>query len=418
MSLPIGYTLNKEINRIGFRQQKKPPSSSRVIYDRGEASLLTIASCGSGKGRGNIMPTCLKYRGSLIVLDIKGEAAVVTAKARAKFSRVYIVDPFKKVTDSPAKFNPFDILAGTGSVEQNGTMIAKAFQPEGGTTGDDTYWDNTAHQLLTAACIQALTTDKSFSKMRSLLCVDDVVYKLAVMLDTKQITNRLAVELITGFLPVTDVTRSCILSSVQQHLSIFGDADVLHSLDGPTSFDINELLDGKPITIYFVIPPNKLSAYSTLLRLWFTTMLHLFTERVTRPKLATLFLIDECANLGKVDGLVTAITLLRSYGIRLWLFFQSLGQMKGLYKTDWMTILDNCDCIQAYGFKHYPTAKEMSEIIGTMTPAQLLAMPKEHAVLMRAGHPVEVIKRLDYLKDSLFKNSGFQPNRFYEFERI
>jgi hypothetical protein len=37
---------------------------------------------------------------------------------------------------------------------------------------------------------------------------------------------------------------------------------------------------------------------------------------------------------------------------------------------------------------------------------------------MRAGQPVEVIKRLDYLKDSLFKNKGFEKNTFYEYEKL
>ncbi len=418
--VPLGYKIKLENHHIGFRREiniKSKPFAN-VIYDKSESHMLTIASTGSGKGRGNIIPASLSHRGSLIVLDLKGEAARVTAEAREEFSDVYIIDPFKKVTGSPARFNPFDILPDADCAEQNGIMIAKAFQPEGGTTGDEQYWDNTSHQLLSAACIHALTTDKSFSKMRSVLCSDDVTYKLAVMLDNKEVKNKLAIELISSFLQVTEVTRSCILSCVQQHLSILGDPPVLESLDGPTSFDVNQLLNGKPVTIYFVIPPNKLAAYSTLLRLWFTTLLHLFTEREKRPEIATLFLIDECANLGKIDGLVTAVTLLRSYGLKLWMFFQSLGQMKGIYKTEWSTILDNCDSIQAYGFKHYPTAKEMSEIIGSMTPAQLLSMPKEHAVLMRAGHPVEVMKRLDYLKDKLFKNTGFKKNPFYEFERV
>ena len=418
MSMPLGYRIQKEKNTIGFRKEKSPTKRGKIIYDKNESHMLTIAPTGAGKGRGNIIPACLNYKGSLIVLDVKGEAARVTADARAKFSDVYIIDPFKKVTNSPAKFNPFDTLVDTSSQEQNGIMIAKALQPQDGTIKDDAYWDNTSHQLLSAICIHALTTDKSFSKMRSLICSDDVTYKLAVMLDSKEIKNKLAADLISSFLSVTEVTRSCTLSCAQQHLEILGTSSVLDNLDGPSSFSVKDLLDGKPITLYFVIPPNKLASYSTLLRVWFTSLLQLFTEREKRPKLPTLFLIDECANLGRIDGLVTAITLLRSYGIRLWLFFQSLGQMKTTYKLEYSTIFDNCDFIQAYGFKHYPTAKEMSEFIGTMTPAQLLGMPKEHAVLMQANQPLEIMKRLDYLKDPLFKNSGFMKNVFYEFSKI
>jgi type IV secretion system protein VirD4 len=234
-----------------------------------------------------------------------------------------------------------------------------------------------------------------------------------------KITNTLAIELISSYLSVpARPTRGCILSTVHQHLGILGDPVVLDTLEGPTSFDIKGLIKGDPITIYFVIPPNKLAAYSMLLRLWFTSLLYLFTERTRRPRNPTLFIIDECANLGKLDGLMTAITLMRSYGLRIWCMFQSIGQIKDKYRNDWMTIIDNCDVIQAYGFKHYPTAKEMSEIIGSITPGQLLKIPRENAVLMRAGQPVEIIKRLDYLKDNFFKNKGFKKNPIYEYSKL
>jgi type IV secretion system protein VirD4 len=254
--------------------------------------------------------------------------------------------------------------------------------------------------------------------MRKLLYDSDVEYGLAVLLDSKKVTSTLSKELISAFVQTTDVTRSGILATAHQYVGILGDPAVLESLDGPTSFDINALLAGEPMTIYFVIPPNKLTAYAELVRLWFTTLLHLFSERIVRPIIPTLLIIDECANLGKLDGLISAVTLMRCYGMRIWPMFQSLGQMKNIYKTDWMTIIDNCDIIQAYGIKHYPTAKEMSEIIGGITAGQLLKMQREHAVLMRAGKPVEIIRRPDYLKDAFFRNMGFQKNPFYEFSKI
>ncbi len=418
-TLPLGYLTTKKSNPIGFAREKEPPPASPLIYDSGEANLLTIAPTGAGKGRGNIIPTCLSYKGSLIVLDVKGEAAKITAKARRKFGKVYIVDPFKKVTRTPARFNPMDIAMDPSCVEQQGIMIAKAFQPDNGTYSADPYWDNTAHELLSAVCIHALTSGKSFTDMRRILFAEDVTYKLALMLDNKEIRNPLAIELVRAFLQIPETpTRNCVLSSVHQHLGILGDPVVLESLEGPSSFNIQSLVNGEPITIYFVIPPNKLAAYSVLLRLWFTSLLYLFTERTTRPKLPTLLIIDECSNLGKLDGLMSAITLMRCYGLRIWCMFQSVAQIKDKYKSEWLTIIDNCDVIQAYGFKHFPTAKEMSEIIGGISAAELLCMPRENAILMRAGMPVATIKRLDYLKDELFKNSGFQKNPFYAFSKI
>src|SRR5262249_22690035 len=44
--------------------------------------LLTIAPTGAGKGRGVIIPNLLRFEGSVIVIDPKGETWHVTARRR------------------------------------------------------------------------------------------------------------------------------------------------------------------------------------------------------------------------------------------------------------------------------------------------------------------------------------------------
>jgi type IV secretion system protein VirD4 len=417
--LPIGYTVSSKFQQqvIGFNQPGNNPPENELITNNGEAHLLTIAPTGAGKGRGNIIPACLSYReGSMLILDPKGEAARVTAKARRQFGKVAIIDPFKIVTNNPDRFNPFDIAIHHGTLpEQQGVMIANALQQERGSFTNDPFWDNKAHELITGLTITELLGNKSFTNLRKYLFEKDVDYKLASMLDSKAVSNTFAYELIGSYLQSpAEKTRPSILATAQQHLAILGDPAVLESLSGPSSFNINDLLNGEAITIYLVIPPNKLRGYSALLRLWITSFLYLFAERKSRPATPTLFIIDECASLGRLEPLVSAICLLRSYGIRIWTMFQDLGQIKQLYPQDWTTIINNCDVIQTFGIRTHLMAKDLADVLGVFTPAQLLALPADTAVLGRAGKASAIIKRLDYLKDKIFQDSGYEVNAFYE----
>jgi len=35
-----------------------------------------------------------------------------------------------------------------------------------------------------------------------------------------------------------------------------------------STFDLNDLLEGKPISIYLCIPPDKLTSHKALLKIW------------------------------------------------------------------------------------------------------------------------------------------------------
>lgn len=60
--------------------------------------MITIAGSRSGKGVSMIMPNLLFYRGSMQVIDPKGELASITARRRAMglTQKVYVLDPFER----------------------------------------------------------------------------------------------------------------------------------------------------------------------------------------------------------------------------------------------------------------------------------------------------------------------------------
>ena len=72
-AIPIGYRI-EERSPLGFGlapQEHQGPGS--LISDDSDASLVTIAGTGTGKGVSQVIPTALTYPGSMIIVDIKGD---------------------------------------------------------------------------------------------------------------------------------------------------------------------------------------------------------------------------------------------------------------------------------------------------------------------------------------------------------
>ena len=89
-TLLLGWEKEKAPSRpVGFceyAEESEGSSGKRVkklwSCPDPESHLVTIAPTGAGKGRSAIIPTCLNWKGGLIVIDPKGEAVATTARYR------------------------------------------------------------------------------------------------------------------------------------------------------------------------------------------------------------------------------------------------------------------------------------------------------------------------------------------------
>src|SRR3546814_10620465 len=78
-------------------------------------------------------------------------------------------------------------------------------------------------------------------------------------------------------------------------------------------------------------------------------------------------LLDECASLGRMAGLMQDLATLRRYRVWLWPVFQNIGQMKMLYRDGWNTIEANCGMRQYIAAHDAETAQHASNLCGTAT---------------------------------------------------
>ena len=69
-------------------------------------------------------------------------------------------------------------------------------------------------------------------------------------------------------------------------------------------------------------------------------------------------------NLGSLDLLPQAVSLLRGYGLQLWTFWQDLSQMMRLYPNNWESLVNNAAVLQAFGVPGHASRNSWRVILG------------------------------------------------------
>jgi type IV secretion system protein VirD4 len=266
--------------------------------------------------------------------------------------------------------------------------------------------------VIAAVAETAPKAERHFGKVREILMSDDAVYNLAALIENHDELNRLSKQNISSFLPITEQTRSGILSTSQSYLKVVNSDSALRSLSKST-ISLDAVRRGDPMTIYIVIPPDKLESHGALLRLWVGALMLTVMGRKRRPKRSTLFLLDECAQLGEFGPLRQSMTLLRGYGLQVWPFFQDLSQLQRLYPKDWRTIFNNAGVFQLFGVANHLMAKESSDLIGDIDADMLRNMAKDRQIIAVSNEKAISARVPDYLVDAPFQGL-YDPNPMFE----
>jgi type IV secretion system protein VirD4 len=407
--LLLGWSVEPESRaRVGFGgpAREESPATRRPITLGGDGHIITVAPTGAGKGRGAIIPNLLRYEGPVIVVDPKGENCRVTARARRAMGHdVKIIDPFGLVTEESDELNPLDVLFRPG-VERESECQALAMMLAGGADGmKEPFWEIWGRSLVSGVIAYVAEHEprgaRTFGRVRELLKNDDVVFALAKLLDEHPTLKGLPRTEIASFLQLTDVTRSGVLATAQSFTEVVNSAPARRTLSG-TTIDLDAVAAGDPVTIYLVIPPDKLASHGALLRLWIGALLKTVMSRAQRPDHDTLFVIDECAQLGQLEHLRVAMTLLRGYGLKVWAFFQDLSQLRRLYPDDWQSIVNNAAVFQTFGLTNHVMATETASIVGDVDAFALRALARDRQVLAAARARAQVCGLPDYLRDPEF----------------
>ncbi len=409
--IPLGWTAEVDpIPRMGFRRRITEPAKSirALVEDSSENHLLVVAPTGAGKGRHIIIPTLLYDEAPAVVLDIKGEAAAVTAAYRRKAMKheVTIIDPWKRVKGSKGQFNPLQILkVGSPSMADDAFALASLLK-QPGASPNDPYWNERAESLIAGLMVYVATSPKEeardMGRVHALLHMSDLVFSLARILDDNPEMDQFAYSQIAALVGLSaDNTRHGIISTAQSLVRCFA-SEAVKAAFAATSFDVDRFVSGAAQTIFIVVPPDKLESHASILRLWISALINIVTSRNTRPPCSTLFIVDEVAQLGPMPQMKQAVTLTRGYGVRTMLFLQSPSQLKTLFLKDSEVITENCGTLITFGHLRAGMSKSMAEIYGDITADTLATMSNTQLAVKEGGAQTRILDRVDYLSHSPF----------------
>jgi type IV secretion system protein VirD4 len=400
---------------MGFAAPGPRASASKPITYAGDGHLCAVAPTRSGKGRGVIVPNLLLHDGPVVVFDPKGELYRVTARRRREMGqKVYKLDPCRVVGEETDTLNPLDIFSLPGADIETDSQVVAHWLSDGNRGAKEPFWDISGTALNTALVAHSATLpldQRNLATVRKYLFSDDVVYNLAVLLDTVgKSMNKMAKDEIAAFLQTTDVTRSGMLATAQAYLKPFLSPRLAEALSNST-VPLDGVLAGDPMTIYMILPPDKLKSHKALLKMWAGTLLKALTSRATVPAQRTLLLLDEAAQLGNFPPLETAVTLCVGYGLQVWTFWQDLAQLKSCYPDSWQTVLNNCAVLQTFGINNRQMASQWGDYLGRGA-AELAALPADRQVVAIQGSGELCCRRADYLRDPIFAGL-FDDNPLY-----
>ena len=353
----------------------------KVTYG-GPLHHVLIGPNGVGKGMRVLAPNLLTIEGkSIVVLDPKGQLATMTAAFRQHVSEVKIIDPFGVIAglvrEHPREFAP---LIEAGLVESVGFNPLASLDPRPDSPlfyddaavisdalikiqGNDPHWTESAQGLVTGLVMWERLkygNQANLEHVRYLLTEADRYEPIPGRPGKMEQVAGLAVtaeEMVRegGFEIASLAARFSAEHTTDEIESVRSTADTQTRwmLSRPMRADLKKdgvdfkkLKSGDwPMTVYIVLPSERLEDHSIWLRLVVSDALR---ACMTAGGMRTLFMLDEFAALGHLSIIQKLFSVTRDYRVQLMPIMQSLEQIQKIYPDRWGTMLGSAGVVQSF----------------------------------------------------------------------
>ena len=198
--------------------------------------------------------------------------------------------------------------------------------------------------------------------------------------NTSQPYTRAVVDGINGYLSADARLGGSIAKAVTTRLQIWSNPRVAAATSA-TDFDLRDIRR-EPMAIYVGVSPGDIPRNAPLLRLFFDALLNVNTsttpEQDPTLKVPTLILLDEFAQLGRMDRLAHALQYVRGYGLRIALVVQNRAQIMDVYGSYAATdVFDNVGVEMVYGTGDEKLAEQLEKRLGdTTVPVETQNRPR------------------------------------------
>lgn len=429
----------RQIKKMGLRAHHGMllgKYKGKLLVAGGYQHCLLFAPTGSGKGVGFVIPNLLFWRHSVIVHDIKLENYEATSGWRQKRlkQKVFLWNPADPDGISHC-YNPMDwISKKPGKMVDDVQKICNFLLPE------QEFWQNEARALLTGVMLYLVFDDSkptTLGEVVRTLRNDDVVYNLAVILDTmgKKI-HPVAYMNIAAYLQKPDKERGSVTSTANSALELWANP-LIDTTTATSDFNLHKFKI-TPHTLYVGLTPDNISRLKPLMGIFYQQAAAFFTAKLPQPheKYGVMMMMDEFPTLGKMEQFQAGIAYFRGYNVRLFLIIQDTEQLKGIYEESGMnSFLSNSTYRITFAANNMETANLISQLLGNKTakqisynkpkyldlnpgsrslhvsetqralllPQEVIQLPKDDQIILIESQPPIRSKKIKYYEDRIFK---------------
>jgi len=437
----------KEIRAAGLRAKKGmllgKDTNGKLLVAGGYQHALLFAPTGSGKGVGFVIPNLLFWEDSCFIHDIKLENYELTSGWRKEKlgQDVFLWCP----ADAQGKshcYNPLEWISHSpGQMVDDVQKIANILLPD---TSD--FWESEARSLFAGVVLYLCAVPEkiqSFGEVVRTLRSDDVVYNLAVVLDTigKEI-HPVAYMNIASFLQKADKERSGVISTLNSKLELWANP-LIDTATATSDFNISTF-KRQPTTVYIGLTPDNLKRLQPLMQVFYQQATEFLARSIptAEDKYGVMFMMDEFPTLGKMDQFKAGIAYFRGYKIRLFLIIQDTEQLKAIYEDAGMnSFLSNATYRITFAANNVETAELISKMVGNKTvdqvsankpkfldlnpgarslhvsetqralllPQEVISLDRDMQILLIEASPPIKSKKIKYYQDSLFTKRLLPP---------
>jgi type IV secretion system protein VirD4 len=351
------------------------------VYYKGKRHLMTLGPTRSGKDTALLVPNLHRLKRSVIVIDPKGELAAITARYRKRFGHVVIFDPFGELrrlglSHRSDGYNPFAIPGfNVRDREFYSQAISHAESVVNLERTNEVHFPERGRDLFAACDMRSKWLEhegKGPSTMRrinAMLRARGEMFR-KVIDDIAQHSYKPMAQLLSHF-PEDDREVNSVIATVHGQTRFLNDEVILDDMDKHPKIDGKpfdfEMLKHQIITVYVILPENRLSTHAVWLRLIVASALDALTRSGPGP-IVPLLIINEAGNLGRLDALTRAMGMVAGRGLTLWTLWQTLAHLPKTYGAEGLEdFLQGAAVLNSFRANDNRTAEYLSARLGDQT---------------------------------------------------
>lgn len=333
------------------------------------AHILVVGPSRSGKGIGFVLPNGYLWQGSAVFFDPKRENFHALASHRERQgNKVFMFSPGSADTH---RYNPLDFVRRDERMATDCLVVASFVIPE---KADDT-WAGAGRLLLSALIGYVLSSPLTASAqhMRAVARMTTTGKDLSTVL--RAIVNTESAYLPTWildsfnqYIALEPETRNSAVFNVNMAMSLWNNG-LISAATETSDFDIRELRR-RPMTIFIGCTIAELSIFRPLIRILFQQIHDLLMEKLPGPDEPhqVLLMLDEFYHIGRMDSLISKITISAGYGFRMAIVMQDIAQLDELYgKSRRITTVSGSQIKLSIQVNDLDTSEFVSRMLGETT---------------------------------------------------